>query len=262
MVERRGAVLNRLIGIGAVLGVLAGSVLIPAGRAGASINPPPADVGATSNRRVPASISELPLTNQDGQTLTLASWPKETVVLVPFLTLCSDICPMTTGNLLQTHHALRIDGAAKDVQIVELSVDPDRDTPFRLAAYAKLTGANWELVTEAPAELATIATFFGFFYQKVPEDNPPDIDWLTGQPLTYDIDHSDGFVIINPKGIERYVTGGAPDFHGTLDPTLRKFLSPLGDQHLRHPPNPSWTPADLLQALSWSMQRPLTYPGP
>ena len=57
--------------------------------------------------------------------------------------------------------------------------------------------ANWELVTETPAVLHAVSQFFGFVYQKVPEDSPPSIDWLTGKPLTYDIDHSDGYVLIS-----------------------------------------------------------------
>ena len=64
------------------------------------------------------------------------------------------------------------DGAASHVQIVELSVDPKRDTPARLAAYAKLTGAGWQFVTEPPSELAALAKFFGFTYEKVPQGTP------------------------------------------------------------------------------------------
>jgi protein SCO1/2 len=146
---------------------------------------------------------------------------------------------------------------APKVQIVELSVDPGHDTPARLAAYTKMTGANWQLVTESPAELSSIASYFGFVYQTVPEDSPPDIDWWTGKPLTYDMNHSDGFVIIDPGGIERFVTNAAPDFHGKLNPTLENFLSDLGQQHLKHPATPSYTPADIVQALAWSMRTSL-----
>ena len=91
------------------------------------------------------------------------------MLLVPFLTLCQDICPLTTGNLLEVAHSLRADHVAANVQIVELTVDPGRDTVTRLAAYAKLTHADWQLVTLPPAELARLAKFFGFYYQKVPE---------------------------------------------------------------------------------------------
>jgi protein SCO1/2 len=220
-------------------------------------SPPSAAVGATSNRAVPQAIRQLPLINQAGQSVTLASWSGRTVLLVPFLSLCSDICPMTTGNLLQVQRTLAADKATSRVQIVELSVDPGRDTPARLSAYARITGAKWQLVTETPAELQSIARYFGFYYQMVPEDSPPSIDWWTGRPLTYDMTHSDGFVIIDPRGIERFVSGAAPDFHGRLNKTLRDFLSPLGQQHLKHPASPSYAPADILQALAWSMNTSL-----
>jgi protein SCO1 len=219
--------------------------------------PPPGSVGALSNRQVPLAINRLPLTDQYGTTVHLTSWPGRTVVVVPFLTLCTDICPLTTGNLLQVKDALRADAVAQKVQIVELSVDPGRDTPARLAAYAKLTGATWQLVTESPAVLQAVARYFGFFYERVPEDDPPSIDWWTGRPLTYDINHSDGFVIVDPHGTERFVTDAAPNFHGQLTPKLYHFLSDEGLQHLAHPARPNWTPDQLLAALGWVLGQSL-----
>lgn len=171
-------------------------------------------------------------------------------MLVPFLTLCADICPFTTGILLQTEEALRADHDASKVKIVELTVDPHRDTPARLAAYAKLTHAGWELVTESPADLKALSKWFGFSYVKVPEDNPPSIDWWTGKPLTYDVDHSDNYFVIDPSGHERVVQDAAPDYQGHLNSKLQKFLSPLGRKHQKHPPQPDWTTADALAALA------------
>ncbi len=210
------------------------------------------------DQQVPSSLRRLPLTNQHGQKVDLASWPGKTVVLVPFLTLCSDICPLTTGNLLQVEQSLLRDHAASKVQIVEVSVDPRRDIPARLAAYAKLTGARWQLVTEPPRELAALAKFFGFSYEKVPEDNPPSIDWWTGKPLTYDINHSDNYFVIDPTGAERIVQEAVPDFHGHLNPKLYRFLNAEGHQHLNHPAaSPNWTPADLLGALGLLLHQSL-----
>lgn len=213
--------------------------------------------GTTVNIAVPAALRTLPLTDQKGRRVTLSSWQGRTVLLVPFLTLCQDVCPLTTGNLLQVEQSLRADHAASKVQIVELSVDPERDTPARLAAYAKLTGATWQLVTEPPAELHRLAKFFGFFYAKVPEDDPDARDWWTGKPLTYDVDHSDNYFVIDPVGFERVVQDAAPAFHGRLNPTLYRFLDALGRQHLKSPPQPDWTPADALQALAVAVGSPL-----
>ena len=223
--------------------------------------PPASSLGTVENRTIPSSIMDVPLTNQVGQSLSLSAFRGKTVMLVPFLSLCSDICPMTTGNLLQVERSLQAAHLADRVQIVELSVDPDRDTPTRLAAYARLTGANWALVTESDAQLATLARFFGFTYQKVPQDNPPAVDWWTGKPLTYDVDHSDGYVLIAPDGRQRFTTGAAPDFSGQLNHRLRAFLNSQGRDHLVHPPQPGWTPGDALASLGWMIGRAVPSQG-
>jgi cytochrome oxidase Cu insertion factor (SCO1/SenC/PrrC family) len=213
--------------------------------------PPPASAGTTETRVIPASITEAPLVDQRGDTVTLASLHGKTVMLVPFLTLCSDICPLTTGNLLQVEQSLSAAHLANKVEIVELSVDPGRDTTARLAAYAHLTQADWALVNESHAVLSAFDTFFGFSYQVVPQDNPPAIDWMTGQPLAYDVNHSDGYVLIGPDGTQRYSTGAAPDFHGSLNPKLHAFLNSEGLDHLAHPLHPGWNPSDALASLGW-----------
>jgi len=179
-------------------------------------------------------------------------------MLVPFLSLCTDICPLDTGNLLQMEKVVRDDHETAKVQIVEMSVDPQRDTPARLAAYANLTGATWELVTEPPQELAQFERFFGWVVQRAKEDSPPSIDWWTGKPLTYDINHSDGYILVDNHGTERFSTGAAPDFHGTLNATLHRFLSSQGRDHLTHPQSPGWNPTTALQALGWLLGRTLS----
>ncbi len=240
------------------LALLAGAVfaVVVLSQSTSSASEPEA-YGTVIDQQVPNRLLRLPLTNQHDQRVDLASWPGKIVVLVPFLTLCSDICPLTTGNLVQVEQSLRADHAASKVQIVEISVDPKRDIPARLAAYAKLTGVRYQLVTEPPSELAELAKFFGFTYEKVPEDKPPSIDWWTGKPLTYDINHSDNYFVIDPAGAERVVQSAAPDFRGHLNPRIYHFLSGLGLYHLKRPTQPDWTPNDLLGALGLLLHQSL-----
>lgn len=246
-----------------VLAVLVAAIVIIAGTSSSSSAPTnssasgSAGLGTITHIPVPAALRKLPLRNQRGQRVSLDSWPGRTVLLVPFLTLCQDVCPLITGNLLQVQQSLVDDGVASRVQIVEITVDPERDIPARLAAYSKLTGASWQLVTEPPAELRELAKFFGFYYQKVPEDDPAAVDWWTGKRLTYDVDHSDDYFVIDPSGVERVVNEAAPDFHGQLNPRIYKFLDELGREHLKHAPQPDWTPLNVLQALAPSVGRSL-----
>ena len=57
---------------------------------------------------------------------------------------------MTTGALLALEHDLAAQHLTSKAAIVEVTVDPGRDTPQRMAAYAKLTGVGWPLLTSSP----------------------------------------------------------------------------------------------------------------
>ncbi|NNN21685.1 MAG: SCO family protein [Acidimicrobiales bacterium] len=213
--------------------------------------PPSANAGLVENVSLPTSIADATLIDQNGKVLSLSSFSGKIVMLVPFLTLCQEVCPLTAGILLQIQSILEKDSLTSKVEIVELSLDPGRDVPSRLKAYSKLVGANWELVTESKSNLALIAKYFGFYYKIVPEPSPPGIDWLTGKPLTYDVEHSDAYVLIDGKQNMRFVTGASPDFTGTINPTLKKMLDKQGLNNLSHPQAPGWTLSSALSSISW-----------
>jgi len=82
--------------------------------------------GTLIDQPVPAALDKLPMTNQHGEKTSLGAFRGKTVVLVPFLTLCADICPFTTGILLQVEKALKAAHATSKAEIVELTVDPHR----------------------------------------------------------------------------------------------------------------------------------------
>jgi protein SCO1/2 len=239
---------------------MAGVVLAACSSGSAPPAPGPSE-GVVLHRAVPAAISSIPLHDQHGATLTLASLHGKTVMLVPFMTLCTDVCPMTTANVSLVHRSLDHAGLGSKVALIELSVDPGRDDRARLAAYARLTGSTWALVTESPADLARMAKFFGIYYQRVPEGNPPTVDWLTHRPLTYDVAHSDGYVVIDPSGHVRFATAAAPGYRGQLDPTLHAFLDTQGRAHLAHPDQPNWTAAEALGVLGWSLKTTVPVSG-
>jgi hypothetical protein len=64
------------------------------------------------------------------------------------------------------------------------------------------------------------------------------------------VDHTDGYVLIDSSGRERFVDASAPDIPD-LSPKLRSLLDEGGVLDLTHPLPTSWTTADLLTALSW-----------
>ncbi|MHB8330088.1 MAG: SCO family protein, partial [Acidimicrobiales bacterium] len=176
--------------------------------------PLPASVGITEDRALPPSVLGAPLVDEHGTPTSLAGFRGRIVVLTPFLTSCQETCPLTTGALLAMQRDVAAAGLARRVVFVEASVDPVRDVPSRLAAYARATGANWPLLTGTPVAMATLWHAFGVYYQQVPEGSPPGTDWQTGAPYAYDVDHSDGFVLLGPDLHERFVTAAAADLRG------------------------------------------------
>jgi len=221
-------------------------------------SPPSPAQGTVEHRAIPSTVLSLPLTDQAGQTITLGFLWGRTVMPVSFLSLWSDICPLTTGDLLQIQRSLDAARVRHRVQIVELSVDPGRDRQTRLAAYGRLTSATWEHVTESLSALAAVSNYFGFVHEQVPQGTAFAIDWLTHRPLTYDVNHPDGYVLIDKNSSEIFSAGAEPDFHGSLNPTLRHILSDQGVQNLEAPPNQVGLQR---QPLSWAIRQTLPAAG-
>jgi protein SCO1/2 len=172
------------------------------------------------------------------------------VVLAPFLSLCQDECPLVTAAFTSLQRDVRAAGLSQRVAFVEATVDPVRDTVPRLAAYQKEFGADWDLWTSTPAQMAAFWKPFGVNYQFVSEEQPPKTDWWTGKPLTYDVLHTDGYILIDANGRERFVNASAPDIPN-LSPKLKALLDDSGVHDLTHPQPTNWTTADALTALSW-----------
>jgi protein SCO1 len=260
------ASLSTAPGVSALAAVLAVAALAATGCGGSTSTPgpPSAYLGTVVDKPVPAGIADLPLTTDTGQPTSLAAWHGQVVVLADFLTLCQETCPLTTGNLLMMDRAVSAAGLGRRVRFAELTVDPGRDTPSRLRAYRKLIGApaNWLLLTARPAVIDRIWRYFGVWYQRAGEDQPPAADWLTGRALTYDVDHADALLYLDASGRLRFVVMGGPNASGaTVAPTLRRFLDAKGRANLRHPDASTWTPADGLSPIAWLTRRPIRLAG-
>jgi protein SCO1 len=201
-------------------------------------------------------IPSFPLRSSGGGPTSLAAYRGKVVVLTPFLTLCSEVCPLTTGAYLQMQHDARAAGLAGDVVFLEASVDGWRDSPARLRAFAKRTRATFPMVTGSPAQLRALWRFLGIGYRRVPQGHPPATDWWTGKPLTFDVEHTDGLFIIDRTGHERVIMLGMPALGGNLEPNLKSLLSDTGLQNLKHP-QAGWTVPQALANLSHIVGRPI-----
>ena len=224
---------------------------------GASPSPvPPRSVGTAVDVSVPQSVLTLPLTDSQGRPTSLAAYRGKIVVLADAMTLCQEVCPLLGANFVLMAHATTRSGAAQKVQFVQLTVDPDRDTPARLAAYREFfhpAPTNWSTLTGPASSIKAIWHFFGIAYARVPEGSPAAVDWWTGKQLTYDVQHSDVVLFLDGRQHERFIIDATPNTGGQSPPQpLKNFLSAEGRKNLAQPePGGSWTVGDGLSVVSW-----------
>ncbi|HSZ36116.1 MAG TPA: SCO family protein [Acidimicrobiales bacterium] len=209
---------------------------------------PPASQGIVEDHTIPGNI---PFITSAGTPTTLAHYRGKDIVMANFLSLCQDECPLITGAFTALQRDVRAAGLGNKVVFMEITVDPGRDTPARLAAYSKEFGADWVMLTGTPANLDALWRFFGVSVQIVPEEQPPKLDWWTGRPLTYDVDHTDGYFLIDSTGHERFSDSNPPDLHGHLDKKLSGLLNAGGLKNLDDQGAPNWTLGQALSSLSW-----------
>lgn len=82
------------------------------------------------------------------------------VVLFFGYTHCPDACPTTLAKLADVRRRLSND-VARDVRVVLVTVDPERDTPERLAQYVTQFDSSFTGVTGSRSEIEAIAQTYG-----------------------------------------------------------------------------------------------------
>ena len=229
-------------------------ILTACGSSGASSHPTPKN-GTTVDLTVPSAIEDMALPNQDGKPITLASLRGKTVVLSPSLTLCQEICPLISANFGLADRDVDAAGLASSVQFVQVTVDPERDNQAHLKAYQGLYGAqpNWEFLGGTPSQISAFWNAFHLSYGRQPNE-PGDTphDWLTGAPLTYDVDHQNVVYVIRPDGHIAWLVDATPWVAGGKIPNkLETFLSDTGHHNQSVQAAASWDVPDVLAAIRY-----------
>lgn len=155
---------------------------------------------------------ELTLKDHNGKPRTLADFRGKVVTVFFGFTHCPDACPTTLAEMAQVMRELGAD--AERVQVLFVTVDPERDTPEVLRQYVPAFHPSFlGLVGDAEATART-AKEFKIFYQKQP--------LKTG---SYSVDHSAGTYVFDREGRLRlfapYGRGATPILHD-----IRILLAP------------------------------------
>ena len=145
----------------------------------------------------------LDLTDHTGKRRTLADFKGKVVVLFFGFTHCPDACPTTMLELAKVAKDLGPD--AQRLQVLFVTVDPERDTPEVLRQYVPSFNPAFLGLYGTAEETSRAAKEFKVYFQKQPQGG------------SYTMDHSAGTFVIDPAGrlrlFGRYGAGAGPLVH-------------------------------------------------
>ncbi len=148
----------------------------------------------------PRQAPEFALEGSDGRALSLSRFKGKVVLLGFGFTWCPSVCPTTLATLAQARRKLG-SAAAADVQIVYITVDPERDKAERMKEYLAAFDPTFVGGTGTAQRLAAVRKDYGVFAEK------------KGQGKDYQVAHSSFTYLIDRSGSLRALMpyGHGPD---------------------------------------------------
>lgn len=187
-------------------GVALGSLLFAAG----CQSGPPAwlDVTTTASQMAePLTKPDVVLTDQSGQPFDFTERTDGRLTLLFFgFTHCPDICPITMGYVAAALDLMEPD-LREQVDVVFISVDPDRDTPERLEEWLGLLDPS---IIGLTGPIETVGQALGALgYAPPAMSSPPLTDHSehmeTDPDANYEVAHPSGLFVFTPDGLGRFV---------------------------------------------------------
>jgi protein SCO1/2 len=152
------------------------------------------------------------LTDHTGKPRTLADFKGKVVVVFFGYTQCPDVCPTTMAEMASVMQ--KLGPLADQVQVLFITLDPERDTQQLLASYVPAFDKRFIGLRGTLEQTAKTAKEFKVFYAKVPGTDPG----------SYTIDHTAGSYVFDRDGrlrlFIRHGQGPDPIVHD-----LRQLLS-------------------------------------
>ncbi|MFN7369797.1 MAG: SCO family protein [Burkholderiales bacterium] len=138
------------------------------------------------------------LTDHTGKTRSLSDYQGKVVLIFFGFTQCPDVCPTTLAELSDVMK--KLGSGADRVQVLFITVDPERDTQTVLGQYVPAFDPRFVGLTGSVEQIAAVAKDFKAFYQKVPTPNG-----------SYTVDHFSGMYAFDATGrIRLFIRYRAP----------------------------------------------------
>ena len=126
------------------------------------------------------------LKDADGRERTIADYHGKYVMIFFGYVYCPEVCPTVLYRAVEARNGLGADG--DKVQVIVVSLDPERDTPSQVRDYAASFDPSFVGLWGDAERIKEVAKEFRVFYQKVPSGN------------SYSIDHTALTYVFDPQG--------------------------------------------------------------
>lgn len=146
------------------------------------------------------------LINQRGEAIGEGTFLGKPSAFFFGFTFCPNICPVTLANMTELMKKLEAD--VDKLNVVFVSVDPERDTYTHLAEYLKPFDHRIMGLTGTPDQISQMAEAFGIYYKKVP---------LEGGDYT--MDHTASTLLFDAQGVFQETI----DFEENSESALKKL---------------------------------------
>jgi protein SCO1/2 len=147
----------------------------------------------------PVPVADFTLTAQAGKALALSDLRGQWALVFYGYTSCPDVCPTTLATLRRVREALGA-GAGR-VQIVFISIDPDRDTPEAMNTFIGRFGPGFVGLTGRPDQIAAAAKSLGVTYNRVNASSAPAGYLMSHSAFVYLLDPGSRLRVTYPFGV-------------------------------------------------------------
>ena len=114
----------------------------------------------------PRLAPDFALQGSDGHELQIARFRGKVVLLAFGYSSCTEVCPVTLATFAAARR--KLGAAAADVQVIYVTVDPQRDVPERLKRFLGAFDASFIGGTGSEAQLAAVRHDYGVSARKIP----------------------------------------------------------------------------------------------
>jgi len=137
----------------------------------------------------PSAAPDFQLQGSNGAPIVLSKFRGRVVAIAFGFTYCERICPVTLANLSAAFK--KLGPAAADVQVIFVSVDPDRDSPDRLREYLQSFNPSFLGATGNKGQIDAVRQAYGVFAQRAVAEN---------KKVGYEVHHSSSIFLIDREG--------------------------------------------------------------